>query len=547
MKVESFEVKGSRYGKEFGDLSFIRVIESESDQFLRLNFQFVQDQTLESLWVEFQLSERPIAIRSSYYEWVSIDGPDSIANYHSPKILKFEGGEFLLGLNNEGVWEWDATKNVLKWILIHPDLTPTFHYNENDEREWLRDFKFFEGKQFETSLYWGNGPVPEFSRTPMGFVATVCFTDHCDFDTPSLLESQRLFFKEAGISTTKGIFLHTYSHQGDFAALDQAGVKEEFEKWEEDGHELAYHALSRSFREESWNEYNQLESPESLNPISTYIDHGFLPYNYTKQKFSNYENWYQHMESAGISLIWNYLDVIEGNLRSNNQLLPSDCTILAIKEEKSFANSKGLIYDSGRNFKTRLAYGTREGLDKGMKKLNASVKFAKKGNLVPFLKAAVNVLKEGMFPGLWIKNLFKQKDPFHFARFSPVVFQAMNQKETSISVFQTISVKDFGSVFSSSSLDKLENEKGLIIAHTYFAFLGGNHPGRLFMNDIGELNPNSKKSLLELGNRISSKQIWNPTVNELAVFHKKLIKAKYQIQDGELVPTGFPGAVRWIS
>lgn len=547
MKVESFEVRGSRFGNELGGLPFLKVIESRDKNFFQLNFQFIKDQSLESLWVEFQLTERPIAIRSSYYEWIPIDKPDSIANYHSPKILKFEGGRFLLGLNNEGVWEWDKAKNILKWVLIHPDLTPTFHYNENDEREWLRDFKFFEGKQFETSLFWGNGPVPEFSRTPMGFVATVCFTDHCDFDTPSLLESQRHFFKEVGIRTTKGIFLHTFSHQGDFAALDQAGVKEEFEKWEEDGHELAYHALSRSFREESWEEYAQLESPEGLNRFTTYIDHGFLPYNYTKQEVTGYANWYRHMESAGINLIWNYLDVIEGNLRSNNQLLPTDSTILAIKEEKAVAIRKKVSFDPSRNFKTRLAYGTREGFDKGMKRLNATVKFAKKGNLIPFLKAAVNVLKEGIAPEIWVKNLFYQKKPFHFARYSPVVFQAMNQKESSISVFQTISVKDFGSVFSSSSLDKLENEKGLIIAHTYFAFLGENHPGRLFKNNNGELNPDSKKSLLELGNRISSKQIWNPTANELAIFHKKLLKAKYQIEEGKLVPIGFPGEVRWIS
>ena len=430
--------------------------------------------------------------------------------------------------------------------MIHPDLNPTFLYDKEDKREWITEVKLSSGTSFSLGLFEGVGPIPEVARSPIGFVPTVCFTDHCDFDTPVLLAAQREFFSAVGIKTTKGLFLHTFSHKGDYAALDQKGMMEEFLKWEKDGHELAYHALSRSFRKESWEEFEKLTSPSGLKDISTYIDHGYLEYNYTKQPSSKKLGWYKHMEEKGVKLIWNYLDVIEGNALSNNQLSSSDLSIESIKKARDLHSEYKLPIDKKRETKTWLAYATNENLDKGIKSLNTVLAKRKQYGVKKVLSAGFVLIPEVLNPDIWKRNLLEKKKPFHFARFSPVFFKGMNQEGTSIAVFQTISVKDFVSVFSKPSLNKLTEECGLIIAHTYFGFLGGNHPGRMFMNENGDLNPAAKESLSLLGEEIKEGRIWNPTVNELYSFHQKLENLTLEVIDGQLKAINSPAEVRYI-
>jgi len=503
---------------------------------------------VESLFLEIKLKAVPKLWRGADYKWHPILLNNQVANYHSPKLLRVSSGEYLLGMDAKGCWEWDATEKTLNWHLIHPDLNPTFQYDDKDKRVWVKETEVTRNWSMKLSLYSGQGPIPELARTPLGFVPTVSFTDHCDFDTLELLMAQRIFFKKAGIKTTKGFFTYTYSHQGNFAALDQESIKEEFQAWEKDGHELAYHALSRSFREESWREFENLKSPQSLEPIKTYIDHGFLPYNYTKQTPENFGKWYKHMEASGIKLIWNYLDVIEGTALTNNQLNPFDSSIESISNSLKFHMKEGLLLDKNRNTKTWLSYGTSENLDKAIKDLSANAYRMKKSAkyFVPSLKALAKTTVAALNPEIWLKNLFQKNKPFHFARFTPVFFKAIGQIETEIQVFQTISVKDFDSVFSKVSLDKLIDETGLIIAHTYFAYLGENHPGRMFADGTGKLRVEAENSLKILGNLIKEKKVWNPTVIDLLDFHLRLYEAKITFHNGALICKNAPGSIRWI-
>jgi hypothetical protein len=546
--IKQIKLRAFSASKELNVEDIIEFKYSENGSIHNVGLKAKHQFKVERLFLEIKLNEVPKLWRGSDYRWHPILLNNQVANYHSPKILKVSSGEYLLGMDSKGCWEWDGSEKSLFWHLIHPDLNPTFEYNREDKRAWVKEVFLDTTWSINLSLYSGKGPIPELARTPLGFVPTVSFTDHCDFDTPELLKAQRVFFKKTGIKTTKGFFTHTYSHQGEYAALDQETTKAEYQFWEEDGHELAYHALSRSFREESWKEFENLKSPLSLKPIKTYIDHGFLPYNYTKQTPSNYVKWYKHMEKSGVKLIWNYLDVMEGTALTNNQLNPSDSSIESIKNSLIFHKDEGLLVDKNRNTKTWLSYGTSENLDKAIKNLSGNASRMKKSAkyYIPTLKALADTILAAMNPEIWVKNLFQKDEPFHFARFTPVFFKAIGQNETDIRVFQTVSVKDFDSVFSKVSLEKLVDETGLIIAHTYFAFLGGNHPGRMFENESGQLREEAKKSLNNLGRLIQEKKVWNPTAIDLMDYHSRLYEAKITCEKGKLQCENAPGPIRWI-
>ncbi|WP_296704955.1 hypothetical protein [Algoriphagus sp.] len=535
--------------KELKAENFLKYDYSTNGSIHEIDIQAFQAFKIESVLLEIKLNEIPKFWRGADYKWHPLLLTNQVANYHSPKLLKVSSGDYLLGMDSKGCWEWDAINKVLNWYLIHPDLNPTFQYNKDDKRDWIKEISVGSSWSMKLRLFSGKGPIPELARTPLGFIPTVSFTDHCDFDTPRLLKCQRVFFKKAGIKTTKGFFTHTFSHKGEYAALDQESMKSEFQSWEEDGHELAYHALSRSFREESWKEFQNLKSPPDLQPIKTYIDHGFLPYNYTKQGSDNYLKWYRHMNDCGVKLIWNYLDVMEGTALTNNQLNPFDSSIKSISESLEYHKKEGLPVDKDRNTKTWLSFGTSEDFDKAVKNLSGNVIRLKKSSdfFIPTLKALGKTTIAALNPEIWIKNLFKKEEPFHFARFTPVFFRAIDQIETDIQVFQTVSVKDFDSVFSNISLNKLLDECGLMIAHTYFAYLGGNHPGRLFEDETGKIRLGAETSLSNLGNLIQQEKVWNPTAFELMEYHSKLFEAKILYENGKLIYENAPGPLRWIN
>lgn len=544
--IKHINLIAERAGKRLDSKLFIEFSKSKNTSYTKISIDFLEDIFLEKIFLEIEFEDVPSFWRGTDYTWKAISSPYLTANYHSPKALKFTDKSYVAATTSTGCWEWNSKRQKLLWHLLHPDLNPTFLYDDEDKREWITEAKVVKGTSFELGLFEGAGPIPEVARSPIGFVPTVCFTDHCDFDTPMLLASQREFFASAGIKTTKGFFLHTYSHQGDFAAMDQVGIREEFERWEKDGHELAYHGLSRSFREESWNEFQNFETPQDFNTVSTYIDHGYLKYNYTKQVSERRDAWYKHMSERGVRLIWNYLDVIEGNSLSNNQLSPFDSSIKSIQESAAIHKINGLPVDKSRDTKTWLAYGTSENFDKGIKHFNTLLRKRKQYGLKKILVAGVGLLAMVFDTEIWKRNLFEASKPFHFSRFSPVFFEGMNQSTTEVSVFQTISVKDYVSVFSKPSLKKLGNECGLLIAHTYFGFLGDNHPSRMFLNETGALNPAAEGSLTLLGDEIRAGRIWNPTVRELHTFHKKLQELTFEVENDQLKATNSFTEVRYI-
>ena len=545
-----FDQVNARHGsRKLDSASFLEIFSGQDDNKYSVQLTVLNSQVISELSVDFFLGKVPSFYRSADYEWAEMSTNSVILSNNSSRILKFDDGQKMMALSNFGAWEVFPQKQKLRWHLIHPDLTPSFTYDEADKRIWHREFSLPEGTQNELNFFCTYSKVPEWARTPMGFLPTVCFTDHCDFDTPELLLSQREILKECGIRITKGIFLYDYSHHPFTASLEHPGILVEFKKWENDGHELAYHAFSKSEGPESDSHFQNYQSPSELQTIETYIDHGFLSYNATRQKPEDLCKWAAHQIEKGIKLNWNYVDAFEATANCTNQLAPIDSSIAALWKSKSLHQKLGLPEDTSRLFKAWLSYGTNEDLDFAVKRLQVSLSKAKNGEqnaIGELLKNGLSSLGNSLDSKMWKRNLFNRTTPNHFSSFSTVFYKNPLFEDRDIWSFQTASLKNYEAVFSQYGLDKMQREKGVLIAHTYLAYTGQNHQGRLFLNESGEINPKAKSALKELGNLIRQGKVWNPTVKEMHHFYRRLFSIEYKIEGDKICVENCPAPIRFI-
>ena len=168
-------------------------------------------------------------------------------------------------------------------------MTPFLQYNSDNTKVFLENFKF--KSDLFLKLLFTKKKVPEFSRSKIPFVATFCFTDHCDFDSLLLIQKQRELFKELNIKTTKGFFLKHFSKRKNNISFENE--ESELKKWNEDGHELAYHSLTQSIRnrKEAIREFKNFIPPQKN--ITT------IPYQ--SQVDTNHPNQQTEAQTATIS------------------------------------------------------------------------------------------------------------------------------------------------------------------------------------------------------------------------------------------------------
>jgi hypothetical protein len=515
-------------------------------------FEAKEEITISEIFLDIEF-ESPITLwRYLDYSWRKPKSEALVSNVHSPKILRLQSGLTVAATGTSGCWEYQPASGNLRWYFYHPMMSPTMVYDHKDQRHFLTKQFITKGTTIQNGLISGRGVVDEWARSPFGFVPVVCFTDHSDFDTAANLLIQRSLFSSFGIKTTKGFFLFDYTHKAENASFEVEKSQKELVNWEKEGHELAYHALSQSYRGgQSEEEFRTFKSPEDIRPVTCYIDHGFHPYNFTKQKLGEWSTWYSHMSGKGIRLIWSYVDAGEGNLFTVNQLNPLNFTLGLMSESSKYFNSKGIKRSRKTDLRNFLMYGVPEDLLRTSKFLKGSLGTFRSSpgmNSLRVLAGNLATITGKLLSPATIKSIQKKRNEvFQLNRFGTLFFKACNQTTTEIDVFQTLAVRDYDIVFSEDALARLQTESGLMIAHTYFAYTGENHEGRLFKNEALELRSEAKEALERLGKKIKANQIWNPTISELADFFKKFESITY-IKDGQDIRiSGFDGVTRTIA
>jgi hypothetical protein len=435
------------------------------------------------------LPSKPLFFRSYKYTWESTEKLQ-ISGPLSPKILKLSDNSYLMANKYFGTWVYDP-KNplILEWEIVSKNVQPFFKYDDYHGRIWLEVGSEFK-EEIELSIYETKDPV-EISFSKLSFKPVVIFTDHCDFDSDTLLRKQRFFLKKVGLKITKGFFLKKYSHKGDWNSAYE-GNEEEFNHWMEDGHELCYHSLSQSILPEGGNEriYNNFKSPLNKQ-IETWIDHGYQTYNISKSRDNgDRKKRIFHLSQKGIKYFWNYFDV--GEVIDNmNQLDFQQLQIHRVLTScLSFKDKMRILYYYNSSESQVVIYRN----------------FASAVKQKMFLKMLKST--NTFMVGLW--KLCKAINKEELVKRAQCVFSSENP---SITAFQTIVVKDWVNTLG-KPYERLKDESGLSILHTYFSFLGKHHGNTLFQNENGEINEDVKSVFSRLKVDIDNGEVWNPTLNE---------------------------------
>lgn len=464
--------------------------------------------------IEINFSESCVSFRNHDYSWVDLT-QNRIAGAFCSKILKLLNGKFVQPSQNVGIWCVNAQNpKQLIWKFNPEFSNPITEYSgKNNIKKIVAANSVLEINSLE--LLFSTSAL-ELSRSKIPFSAIACFTDHCDYDTLSNLQMQREFFKKLNLKTTKGFFLNHFSKRKDNASVEND--KAELQKWIDDQHELCYHSLSQSIKtdEQSWKDFTDFQAP--FENVTTWIDHGFQPYNFSLYKNnSKSDDYFESVLTKNkIKILWNYIDCGMATNGVINQLNSNQFTLNkywnSIKKMPFKSRMVKLIkaiifhYDNDKN-RVRNYIDSISAIRQLVKNKNLLAIFSFIRNISP---VTLMVLKS-----LLSWNSIKNK-PFKVALYTPVIF---NHKinHSNFVVFQTLELVDFSNGLSKSNIDLLMKENGLLIAHTYFSVDMKHHHGKLIKND-NQFNEDAVQNFEYLALKIKEGSIWNPLLSELIAF-----------------------------
>jgi hypothetical protein len=497
------------------------------DRRIILDTKSLENQNSFDILIEF--SSPIISFRNHDYSWVAIC-QDRIANDFSPKVICLKNGLYVQANCNLGIWEINKknTKQLLWRFNPKFSASITQYRDENNIKDRI-SAKSNINSQVKLALLISSKGAIELSRSPIPFSAIACFTDHCDFDTDENLKIQRAFFHEKGIKITKGFFLNNFSKREDNASFQKNSS--ELDKWREEGHELCYHSLTQSVRENS----DSLDEFTNFNPpykdISVWIDHGFQPYNLslynksgiTESDFSN------NLKKNNIKILWNYIDSGTATFGVINQLNSSQFSL------KSY-----WIGIKNKSFKQRISlfvkncifhYYSDNKLTSNYYELATSYKLFSK---VKSIKSLFLIFKKGLTLIVPLLKIFifwnsKKNKIYEYAKYSPIFFGHIIGNEKFI-IFQTLELLDFIETFNKKSIDLLISERGMFIGHTYFSVPMDYHDGKI-LKSKGKINSKVEDNFKYLGEKITCNEIWNPTLSQLINFYNNYQNTYFDIDE----------------
>lgn len=394
------------------------------------------------------------------------------------------------------------------------------------------DFDVFE---FKT-----NQPVAVLKKFPypFGYKSAFILTDHCDFDTTEKLQTflygnNNNGWLNRGLKITKGVFAldAKIEEQKKSDSLENEEYKKLIEALFDDGSEIVHHALKHSGQltkeefHETFDSFAQKFSPK------TWIDHGsYIKYCYSQGAKENPDFMLiETMKKHQYNNLWSFDDVnIDANqtlnILTNTKSFPTEL----VKEVfKKLFSGKFLI--AGHYFRTIIHRNYSK---------NIIVDFlmyaiANTKNIFINLQKRKGSFFKDCFT--YIKNIFKfnqfrnkevvpyiSTNVLNFAQ--PLYLESRKPftqyQQTDILMFYTFETTHLVDIYHIKSLEKLIQENGTHIGHTYI------------LNDLPYINSIFKKEhnkyllaeewitfLDALQEKVQSKEIWNANMGEYAAYN----------------------------
>ncbi len=483
----------------------------------------------QQLSIEIQFKTAIRRWRNHNYRWVSLE-TECIANEYSPKILQLSDGSFVQAGQSTGCWEVQKDKDsTLQWHYHIPGLKPVFFFDPH--RVFYQPvLPICEPLKF--SLLLTKKRPLEWSRSPIPFSAIFCITDHCDFDSLLLLKEQRKLLKEAGLRISKGIFLNHYSKRNWNAAYEKPEDKAEIQQWGQDGHEVFLHSLSQSIKSKqiARDDFDQFQVPENLLPVHTWVDHGYQPYNFTMQKSEKEQKeWLDQMSVKGLSVFWNYYDTFEDVDAINQISAERFCPAYVFRLKTKWSEKLRLLLYYQSAEKNVFTYRKWAG---SIKSFAAKPSLPHTGSLLRMTGAIIPVIIKQL--AAW---LLHPKRAIVYAKYAPLIFEYPGKP--SVQIFQTIAIKSYTHAFAEETLDDFVKNSGVCIAHTYLASMEQHHTGRLFTDESGQIEEETRLAWMRMGRYIRENQIWNPTIHELAAWMRKFSTISFSSNEaGDIIYLG---------
>ena len=241
-------------------------------------------------------------------------------------------------------------------------------------------------------------------------------------------------------------------------------------------------------------------------------------------------------KDKNIEIFWNYIDSGTSTKTTINQLNSNDFTL------RSFY--RGIV---SKSFKIKITLWIKnsivhfyndEKLIQNYTQLASSFKKTTKSKSVrafaQFIKISLNIIQPLLMIFLFWKSYKNRVYPL--AKYCPIFFEhTIGEKK--IVVFQTLEMIDFITSLSKEAVDKLINEGGLFIAHTYFSVPMDYHDGRLF-TDKKQINEKVNQNFTYISQQIKEDKIWNPTLKELVSYWKLFQNTKLELDsNNKIVPS----------
>lgn len=472
------------------------------------------------LTLKFIFKEPILYVRDYNYTWAK-PHENYLASELCPKIIKLQSGVCIQANLIAGAWQLSShNKYELYWLFNQKNQYPYTQYRKPGNHKHIISHKKVT-RLSDLKLLITNSPL-EISRSKIGFTSVICFTDHCDFDTPENLTTLREFFKKYDIKVTKGFFLNHYSKRQTNASFENNSL--ELKKWQDDGHELAYHSLTQSIKSKEKAIY-EFENFEALNKTATWIDHGYQPYNFSCLQSSGFsKNQYLNLlKSKNIKYLWTYIDNTSAHKGIINQLDFTSFklkTLLKATEKDTFVKrwslvSKAILFYYYNSSKTTQAYKSIAGIFKKLKK-RFNIK-----DLLSFIQVILKIIY-----WLFIPLIFKQNrnKVYPLSYYKPTIFQF----NSDFYMFQTIEMNDFVNGLCKHNQDQMIKNKGFALLHTYFSVDFSYHKGRL-LKDNNKINPEAEETFKIFCNNIQASKLWNPTFKELMQYIQPLFNSELKL------------------
>ncbi|WP_422105114.1 hypothetical protein [Winogradskyella sp.] len=304
-------------------------------------------------------------------------------------------------------------------------------------------------------------------------------------------------------------------------------------KWKDDGHELAYHSLSQSIKDDkvSFKDFETFNPPNK--DIPTWIDHGYQPYNFSLyKKHGRKDDWYEEqLKDKSIAILWNYIDSGTATKGVINQINPEHFTLKKyVKGIKS--NTPKIRYAAFiKNIMFHFYNGEKYALNyKDIAKFYKLTFMAKKPKYIFNLLVSLGLVAGAILKIFLTWNSSKTKT-YPLAKYTPVLFKH-KIKDEEFSIFQTIEMVDFKKALCKENIDLLIEESGLFIAHTYFSVPMGYHTGKL-LRTPSQIDEDVEANFSYLAHKIANNEVWNPTLKQLISYFDNIENAVFSIDSSD--------------